>query len=138
VTNVSGQHDGKDEPVTTVTPAESQADLTKQFDMATDIAKALLTLATGVLTLTITFSHDLVTTVNGSHKGLLEWGWGLFFGSIFGGVWLLYAANGSVSNIAKGTRQTIYDKNVAIPMALQQVTFVVGIVLMGIYGITAY
>jgi hypothetical protein len=119
-------------------PTPSQGDLTKQFDVACDIAKTLLTLATAVLTLTITFSKDIITSSTSSDRIFLEIGWGLFFLSILGGVWLLFAASGSVAGIAAGKTHTIYDGNTAIPMGIQQVAFVLGIILMGVFGIVAY
>lgn len=117
--------------------APSAADKAKEFDTAIDIAKALITLATAILTLTITFSKDLIASTSQRDKDVIAAAWCLFFISILGGVWLLYSANGSISDIAKGTDHRIYDGNTAIPMGIQQVSFVVGVILTAVFGILA-
>lgn len=118
--------------------ASTQAELTKQFDVASDIDKTLLTLATGILTLTITFSKDFLPKVDGTDKDLLEVGWVLLMGSVFFGVWLLFAISGSVREIASGKGHTTHDANVRIPMGGQQCLFFLGVVCMAIFGVVAY
>jgi hypothetical protein len=121
-----------------VDPAKTQAELTKQFDTAADIAKALLTLSTAILTLTITFLKDITTTATAADKVFLGVGWAFFFISICGGIWLLYAVLGSEKEIAAGTAHTVYDGNTAVPMAVQQLCFLVGVLALGAFGVAAF
>src|SRR5690348_6779335 len=106
----------------------------KQFEVAIDIAKQLLTLSTVIITLTITFSKDFLGGATPGQKTLLSVAWLLFFVSVLGGVWLLYAANGSLSEADPAKRHSIYDLNTAIPMGVQQIGFVVGLALTGWFG----
>jgi hypothetical protein len=108
----------------------------KAFDVAIDVAKQLLTLATAVITVTITFSKDILGGATNGRMTLLAVAWLFFFISILGGVWFLYAASGSISEM-NNTPRKIYDLNTAIPMGIQQVCFVIGLALTGIFGIMA-
>lgn len=109
----------------------------KPFEVAIDIAKQLLTLSTAIITLTITFSKDFLGAATGFQKGLLSVAWLFFFLSVLGGVWLLYAANGSLAEADPNQRHSIYDSNTAIPMGVQQVCFVIGLALTGWFGALA-
>jgi hypothetical protein len=109
--------------------------LAKPFEVAIDIAKQLLTLSTAIITLTITFSKDFLGAATGFQKGLLSVAWLFFFVSVLGGVWLMYAANGSLADLTR--RHSIYDSNTAIPMGIQQVCFVAGLALTGWFGALA-
>ncbi len=110
---------------------------TKPFEIAIDVSKQILTLAAAVITLTITFSKDILGSATMDERHLLAVAWLFFFISILGGAWFLYAANGSVSAIIGGTSSSIYDSNTAIPMGVQQVSFVIGLLLTGIFGVVA-
>jgi hypothetical protein len=109
----------------------------KPFEVAIDVAKQLLTLSTAIITLTITFSKDVLGSTTAFDKGLLSVAWLFFFVSVLGGIWLLYAANGSLSETDASTRRSIYDSNTAIPMGVQQVCFIVGLALTGWFGALA-
>src|SRR5438552_3945033 len=106
----------------------------KQFEVAIDVAKHLLTLSTAIITLTITFSKDVLGMATHGQKTLLSVAWLFFFVSVLGGVWLLYAANGSLSETDPAKKHSIYDLNTAIPMGVQQISFVVGLGLTGWFG----
>jgi hypothetical protein len=110
----------------------ADTDKMNQFTMAGDINKTLVSLTTAVLTVTITFSHDLF---NGKVNDLLIAAWVLLFLSIICSVWSYFATLGSVSNLAKGGDVNIYDANTGIPMGAQQVTFAGGLVLLAIFAI---
>jgi hypothetical protein len=114
-------------------PGDDRA--TKPFEIAIDVSKTLLTLATAVITLTITFSKDILGSATPDQKHLIAVAWLFFFLSILGGVWLLYAANGSISSATPGS---IYNSNTAVPMGVQQVCFVIGLLLTGIFGLLAF
>jgi hypothetical protein len=92
----------------------------KPFEVAIDVSKQLLTLSTAIITLTITFSKDILGGTSNNEKHLLAFAWLSFFISILGGIWFLYAANGSISEMANESK-SIYDSNTAIPMGVQQV-----------------
>lgn len=114
--------------------ANEGSQATKPFEIAIDVSKTLLTVATAVITLTITFSKDILGSATSDQKHLLAVAWLFFFLSILGGVWLLYAANGSISRTSPGS---IYGSNTGVPMAVQQVCFVLGLLLTGIFGVVA-
>ena len=68
----------------------------KSFDFAADVAKQLIALATGIVTLTITFSKDVLGGVEDAHKGCLLWAWIAFLCSITFGVLTLMALTGNL------------------------------------------
>jgi hypothetical protein len=114
----------------------NQNDAVKQFEVAIDVSKQLLTLATAVITLTITFSKDILGGATHGPRPLLALAWLFFFLSILGGVWLLYAANGSISQMDQRRRE-IFDSNTAIPMGIQQICFVLALGFTGLFGAIA-
>jgi hypothetical protein len=110
-------------------------DTTKEFEVAIDVDKSLVALATAVLTVTISFSKEIVGNATSGEEVLLALSWVAFFLSILFGVWLFYAAIGSISDIGKGKNHSIYDSNTAIPMGGQQLLFLIAVVCTAIFGI---
>lgn len=99
------------------------------FTSASDVAKQLITLATGVLALTITFAKDITNNTE-VHKPLLILAWVGYLASVLGGVWTLMALTGS---LGKG-EQSIYGWNVRIPAISQILLFVGATVLIIVYA----
>jgi heme A synthase len=65
----------------------------RAFDTVSEITKQVLTLATGIIALTITFSKDFAThAAKGRH--LLEWSWVMYVVSIVFGFATLMASAG--------------------------------------------
>lgn len=105
------------------------------FTGAADICKQLITLATGVLALEITFTKDLTSKLVDSDIRLLELSWIALTVSVLFGVWTLMAITGSAGQSVTPKAQDIYKKNVTIPMIIQIIAFLIGIILSVIYGI---
>ena len=111
---------------------------TRSFDVAADVAKQLIVLAAGIITITITFSKDFIgRDVNGVERLVIGVAWLLYLVSILGGIWLLYALAGSLSQMDKGVNRSIYDGNTAIPMGVQQIAFLLALVLTVVFGLLA-
>ena len=73
----------------------------KSFDFASDTTKQLITLATAIITLTVTFSKDIIGVGDSSPKTLLVWTWGIFILSIFFGILTLMALTGTLQPLEK-------------------------------------
>jgi hypothetical protein len=106
-----------------------KTDTTAAFDAAADVAKQLITLATGVLALTITFAKD-VTANTAAHKWVLIVAWIVYLLSILGGVWTLLALTGSLER----GKESIYGANVRVPAFAQVVLFLAATVLIIVYA----
>lgn len=121
----------------------------KAFEFASDTVKQLITLATGVIALTITFSSDFLSSVPDGSKPFLMWGWLAYFISILGGVWTMLALTGTLGRISpdgngeedtvkvKDIPASIYGPHIRIPSAIQILLFLVGTILIIIFGINA-
>src|SRR6478736_819264 len=66
----------------------------RAFDVVTEITKQVLTLATGIIVVTITFVKDFATHASPGAKDVLAWSWGLYAASIFFGMFTLMASAG--------------------------------------------
>lgn len=110
----------------------------KAFDFAGETTKQLITLSTGIVTITITFAKDILGTGNTNDKLLLMSSWVFFLLSIILGVWTLMALTGELEQIGKKkSTPSIRGKNVTVPSALQIFCFLIGIGLAVAYGITS-
>jgi hypothetical protein len=111
----------------------------KPFDVAVDVAKQLLTLATVIVTLTISFWKDIVTpaAVGTTDRIIIGGAWILYLLSILCGIWCLYAINGSVAQPSQPplAPRSIYDPNIAFPMGGQQITFLLAVIATVVFGI---
>jgi len=131
----------------------------KAYDFASDTTKQLITLATGIIALTITFSKDIIGASKLTNSSLIFWSWGLFILSIFSGIWTLMALTGNLqpmkaiskeittendhinNNTTSNTNQPdcldINTKNVKIPSVIQILSFITGLILTVIFGATS-
>ncbi|QCK16540.1 hypothetical protein [Mangrovivirga cuniculi] len=125
----------------------------KAFDFAADTSKQLITLSTAIITLTITFSKDIIGVANISNSSSIFWAWGIFILSVIFGIWTLMALTGSlqpmknVKTIEESNSSTndssneesitINGLNVKIPAGLQILSFIAGLILTVNYGITS-
>ena len=105
--------------------------LKKAFDFAADLAKQLITLATGIITITITFAKDFLP--RGATPDAKRWAmcaWYAFLISIVCGVWTLMALTGTLEQKTGTTRPiSIRGANVTMPAALQILFFLAGLLL---------
>jgi hypothetical protein len=106
----------------------------KSFDFAQETTKQLLTLATGVLALTITFRKDIVEDASSGAETWLQAGWILFLVSAVAGIATLGALSG---NLDKQANPTIYAGNIRAPSLVQLMTFGAAVVCTFVFGVKA-
>jgi hypothetical protein len=63
------------------------------FTGASDWAKQIMTLSTGIVTLTVTLSDSIFGNLSGGSRWLLFVAWALYLVSIFCGIWVLTRLN---------------------------------------------
>ncbi len=111
------------------------------FEAARDTTKQLITLASAIIAVTITFSKDFVHSVEKSDRIFALCSWGAFLASVFFGVWTLMALTGSLAaKPPEGTESataSIYGLNILIPSAMQMLSFMAGLLLVVIFAITS-
>lgn len=111
---------------------------TKQaFEFARDTTKQLLTLATGIIALMITFAKDFVQSVDETARLFALLSWGAYLLSVFGGLWTLLALTGTLEAEDDSVPVSIRGINVTLPAAIQILSFLVGLVLTVIFGVLA-
>ncbi len=104
------------------------------FSSAAEIPKQLITLATGLLGLEITFLKDILSPLHGdlthTHpQGLLYWSWILLLVSIVAGVWSLMAITGTLGAEKTPVAKDIYSPNITLAMIAQIIVFLAGLVV---------
>ena len=112
----------------------------KAFDFAQDSVKQLIALATGIITLSITFGKDFIGgSVNAVARPIALVSWGAFLISVFCGLWALLALTGTLepAGKARAVKVSIRGKNVTTPSMLQILLSIVGLALTVVYGIVA-
>lgn len=107
------------------------------FSYATEVVKHLLTLATGVVALSITFTKDLNSKPTNAQVWLLEASWALLLVSIVFGLLTLMALTGTIAKTSPIAANAIYGNNVRFPMSAQLLFFVIGMGLTILYGWSA-
>jgi hypothetical protein len=109
---------------------------TKQaFASASDSCKQLVTLATGLLALEITFAKDLVGELDGLGKLLLGVSWVLLLLAVVAGIWTLLALTGCLGSETRPTPKSISDVNVRIPAISQILLFLSGLLVTVVFAI---
>jgi hypothetical protein len=105
------------------------------FDYARDSTKQLMTLATGVIALTITFSKEFIGPTPPDFKDYIIWSWILLLISICFGQICLMALTGILGS-QKEPRPllNIYDKSIKRPAICQVLTFFGGLSLIIIFA----
>ena len=123
----------------------------KAFDFAADLTKQLITLSTGIITLTVTFSKDVFGAASSAELGWLVVTWFLFFVSIVLGLLTLMALTGNldpmptrvtddqgnVTEVPTAPVLSINGSNVLSTSKAQIVFFLLALVTTGIYGFVA-
>jgi hypothetical protein len=105
------------------------------FASASDTSKQLITLATGVLALEITFAKDVILKLDATAKCLIGVSWILLLLSVGAGVWTLLALTGSLGQGTALTPKAISGSNVRIPAILQIFFFLGGLILTVWFGV---
>jgi len=108
------------------------------FASASDTAKQLITLASAILALEVTFAKSILDAkLDLDARHLLAASWILFLVSVIAGVWTLLALTGSLGNQQSLTPKTIYGANVRIPATVQILLFLGGLGFSVWFGIRA-
>ncbi len=104
------------------------------------ISKQLITLATGIIAITITFAKDfLPQTATASTKQWAVYAWYAFLASVVCGIWTLMALTGTLDQkAAKTCPISIRGRNVVLPASLQILLFLVGMVLTIVFAKLAF
>jgi hypothetical protein len=118
-------------------PAKVLSDTTtKAFDFAQDVTKQVLTLATGIITITITFFKDFANNAPHSAEILMGWSWVAYLVSIVFGLLTLMALTGTLQPLRPDkVKQSIQGMNVRIPALVQLACFLTALVLSVLAGI---
>ena len=109
----------------------------KAFEFAKEIATELIALSTGIIALTITFSKDFLRSASSGSRRLAVTSWGFFFASLIFGMWTLMALTGNLEPANGAPILSVRRSNVAIPAALQILTFLVGTGITIFYAVRA-
>ena len=113
-------------------------DQTKQaFTSATDWAKQILTLSTGIVTLTVAFSDKIFGDLSDGERWTLWIAWGLYVVSIVGGVSLLSTLTGTLARAAEPKPDDVYAKNNRIAAFVQLGAFVAATIAIVVFGFMA-
>jgi cytochrome bd-type quinol oxidase subunit 2 len=104
------------------------------FEYASGATKQLLTLATGIIAVSITFSTDIIANTT-AHRWALITAWIVYLGSIVFGIWALLAMTGELEQTqANPPDPSIRGGNVVAPSALQIIAFLVATVFLVLYA----
>lgn len=105
------------------------------FASANDLAKQLITLATGILALSITFIRDVLKNNSVVITRPLKYSWFLYLFSVVFGIWEMMAITGSIFAYVPSAAQTApYGTNVRIPALLQILAFLLATIFLIVYG----
>jgi|ERR1035437_2194831 hypothetical protein len=103
----------------------------KAFDFAADLTKQLITLAAGIITVTVTFSADVPDL---SRRWAFA-AWVAFLISVVCGLFTLMNLTGHLQLSQKDkTEPNIYDKKITWPGQFQIVAFLIGVLLTMLFG----
>jgi len=109
------------------------------FDYARDSTKQLMTLATGIIALTITFSKNFIICVPQEIKWHVTWCWILLLVSVFFGQICLMTLTGILgSNKNPSPPINIYNTTVKTTSLIQVLTFFGGLILAIKFAIEAF
>lgn len=108
------------------------------FDFAQESTKQIITLATGIIALTITFQKDFLSSssIPAEAKFYAPLSWLFFLLSVIFGLWTLLALAGTLDPRSPG-QPSIYGKNIIIPSIIEILCFVIGLGLTVWYGYLA-
>lgn len=110
----------------------------KAFEFAQEVAKQLITLATAVIAITLTYSKDFASHASGNIRHLVVFSWYFFLISILFGLWTLMALTGNLETAAENnTPPSIRTANVTMPAIIQILCFLIGMLLAILFGVFA-
>src|SRR5690242_15711220 len=103
------------------------------FNFAKDLATQLITLSTGLLALSATFTKDIFNKRPSSSERFLKTAWVSLVVSIVFGVWTFSALTGTLMPVGPSNMPSLvsgFGGNVRVPAALQVATFLIGTVVL--------
>jgi hypothetical protein len=106
-----------------------------QLESATDAVKQVVTLSTGILTLTLTFARALAAGADPTWQLLLRISWVLLGLAVIAGFWFLLAKSGIVY---ENGGANIYDWRLRGPWLAQVLLFLAAIILIFLFGFTQF
>jgi hypothetical protein len=110
----------------------------RAFDVVTEITKQVLTLAAGIIALTITFVKDFATNASPVAKDVLAWSWVVYVLSILCGFMTLMASAGiQAKAAAENSAPTINAGNLRLLGGAQLILFMLAIILTVVAGAMA-
>jgi len=107
------------------------------FESANDLAEQLITLATGILALSVTFAKEILNNSAPVITWPLKLAWVTYLLSICFGIWTMMALTGMIFKVTENPdayRSVTYGANVGIPAFLQILMFILGTALLIVYG----
>ncbi len=104
-------------------------DAPPSFQFAKETVTQLLTLATGVVGISVTFAKDVRSRVTPHDRTWLFRSWVALLVSVVCGIWTLMALTGTLAK-GKVPDDAIYGGNVTFPSILQIGTFLIGIAML--------
>lgn len=119
-------------------PTGMSETLKKAFDFSQDSTKQLIALSTGVLALTITFFKDFAGGGSPTSKTLIAVAWLFYLVTIVAGALHLYALTAELDPSEEATTNpTIYSGTPRVTAGIQQIAFIVALVITAIAGAVA-
>ena len=107
------------------------------FEFANQVTQQLITLSTAILALTITFTKEIVKHLPSSPRLVLKAAWLIFLLSICAGLWTMTSLTSALALYNSGQSLSIMRWDVRFPHYLQFFSFIIGILLIIIYGLTS-
>ena len=109
----------------------------KAFDFAQEVAKQLITLATGIIALTVTLLVDVLDK-HAAGLGALKVAWVCFMLSVPLGVAGLMSMSGNLERSHGGGPPSIYSKNIVLFALGQTLAFTVGLAFTLVFAFIAF
>jgi hypothetical protein len=109
----------------------------KAFDFALDVTKQLITLATAVIALTITFLTDVAKEASADTARWLQAGWVFYLVSIAFGILTLMALTGTLGDTKSSDPPSINASNILMFAKVQVGSFFVAVALTLVFGFKA-
>ena len=108
-------------------------DAPPSFQFAKETVTQLLTLATALVGVSITFAKDVRVSVTTRDRKWLFLAWIIFLVSVICGVWTLMSLTGTLAQ-EKVAPDAIYGSNITLPSMLQIIAFVGGIIMLIVHA----
>jgi hypothetical protein len=104
------------------------------LQFASDLSKQLITLSTGIIVITITFTKDILKRVSLNKQGLLGWAWAIYLISVIFGIFSLMSLTGVLAP-KDGEPLKQISCSARVNSAIQIITFLVATFMVILYGI---